>query len=867
MLIGSALAGAGCGGTSEAPALPLASTTAEVSVTLPAVHRGANAIQAASAEALVLPATRAQAVLGRQSVSASRFGEFVVLPVNLGSCAAAGQPCQAVLVVRLLAATGTVIDSLEAGPFPIVGGGRTVAPLVQPRVAVRLTTPDTTLRLSFSTPSRLRVDAIDAVGTTLPFRSYAWQSGNPAVATVDSTGLISARGVGRTTITASREGVSVSVPVVAPAVERLQLTAPATSVMAKMPLRLQVAIEPAPGVSRAIRLVSSDTSVATVDTALNVTARRDGTVRFTARSVADTSVSATLALTVTPFQAAVSWRSAVSADRGPLPGGINGLWGADDQAIWAAGCWYMNFFDGTSWRPTPIPAPQGFCLNTFTGTSRTDVYAVGNQIWRFDGQTWSRLTATFSGQLWSAAMVGDEVVAVGENGLVLRGKGNAWRTIPSGTTRTLRRISSDGTMAYITGDDGTLLRYADGQLVSVVVGNAPQWNDVLVRSASEVYVAGVDFSVGLRFLVQRFDGRTWTVMPASDSAACCQMRQLHRTTDGFFAVGDNNVIFRWNGSRWIQESRSQVFNVNTGFSSGSTLMLGGWNSVTFIRRQGSWTRLTSNPSYNAVWGASPDFIVAGGSGGIDVFDGTRWSAMPGDIYRQASSMWGSSPRNIWAVGWPDTFMRYDGTAWRQAGPTLTANTNANGIWGTAPDSVWAVLSNGDILRFNGSMWQTIYRARTNLNAIHGTGGRHLIAVGNEGRIFQFNGRLWLQEDSGVDENIRAVWVVDSSQAFAIAGSKLLERRDGVWRSWTWPGGWFNWISGSGARDVYAGGSCSHPILRYDGIQWRPVEAGTVNTSCSTGGFVFPTGGVIVGGNIRSIWVGSGPNGVAPGFPR
>jgi hypothetical protein len=837
-------------------------------VLIPAVHTGPNAIQVASAELRVIPASRAQSTMARLQIMATQFGQSTNVPVNVGACGVvAGTPCQAVLIVRFLGALGGLVDSVETTAFSIVGGGTGDAPAIQPRATVRLTARDTLLRLSYKGAQPLRLDAYDAIGALLPARTYTWTTANAAVATVDSAGLVTARGVGRTLVTGEREGHRVSVPVVAPAIETLSLSGPTGAVMARSPARLQVVVEAAPGVSRAVRILSSDTTVAVVDTALNVVTRRDGVVRLTAVAVADTGTRATLSLTVTPFQAAVSWRSMTVMDRGGIPGHINGLWGADEQAIWAAGCWFMNLFDGTKWQATHIPTQQGFCVNGFTGTARNDVYAIGNQIWRFDGQSWTRLPATFSGQLWSAAMVGDEVVAVGENGLVLRGKGSAWRAIPSGTTRTLRRISSDGTTAYIVGDNGTLLRLANGQLVPVQVGNAPQWHDVLVRSASEVYLAGVDFSVGLRYLVQRFDGRSWTVMPASDSAACCQMRQLFRTTEGLFAFGDNNIVFRWNGSRWIQEERGQFVGVNTGFATGSTILLGGTYSVSFLRRQGTWTRLTSNATYFAMWAASPGFVVAGGAAGIDFFDGARWSAMSGDIYRQVSSIWGSSPQNIWAVGWPNTFMRYDGIAWRQAGPLLSNNANANGVWGTAADSVWAVLGNGDIMRFNGTTWQTIYRARTHLQAIHGTGSRHLIAVGNDGRIFQFNGRLWLQEDSGIDEHIRAVWVVDSSQAFAVAGSKLLERRDGVWRSWEWPGGSFSWVSGSGARDVYAGGSCSHPILRYDGIQWRPIEAGNLNTSCSLSGVVFPTGGVIAGGWNRVMWTAAGPNGVAPGVPR
>jgi hypothetical protein len=293
-------------------------------------------------------------------------------------------------------------------------------------------------------------------------------------------------------------------------------------------------------------------------------------------------------------------------------------------------------------------------------------------------------------------------------------------------------------------------------------------------------------------------------------------------------------------------------------------MLGGHNSSTIVRRNGTWNRLSSNTSYNAMWATSPSFIVGGGDGGIDLFNGTSWSLMRGDVYRSISTIWGSGPTDIWAVGSPNTFLRFRGAAWEQWPSVSTAT--ATGIWGVARDTAWAVFNNGDIMRFNGTAWQTIFRTRTPLNAIHGSGARHLIAVGTEGRVWVYGGRLWQQEDSGIDEQIQKVWVFDSLTAFATAGNKMLERRNGVWRSWTFPSNInFQWVMGTGPRDVYAGG-CGSPIVRYDGTAWSPVESQNV-TNCAFGAHVFPTGGLIAGNWNRTIIIGTSPFGVSPGLPR
>lgn len=867
VLLGCGLLLVGCAsGAGDLPASPPLTRSADLLVTVPAVHVGAHPIQASTAEVLVIPANRAQAVLGRMSLPASQFGQAVTLPLTLEPCSSApGQPCQAVLVARFLSAATSVVDSVESSPFAIAGGGRTTAPTIQPRATVRLATADTALRLSFSQPARVRIDAIDAYGALLPFRSFTWISANPAVATVDSAGVVTARAPGRTTITASREGQSLGVPVHAPAVERLQLIAPVTTVMARLPLKLSTTIVTAPGVSSAVRVRSSDSTIAVVTPDLQVITRRDGRVLLTAVAQLDTTVTSTVTLDVRPFEAVTTWRGLVSADQGRVPNTVNGVWGADEQHILAIGCGFVSTYDGTSWRADRQQIP--FCGTGITGTSRTDVYAVSNQVWHFNGSAWRVLSPSFPATLYSAGIVDGDLVAVGDRGLVIRGRGSSWTTLASGTNVALRRIATDGRTAVIIGDSGVVLRVSGTRVEPLPVpGIAPQWHDVLVRSATDIYLAGADFAAQRNHLIQRWDGERWQEMPVDAGSGCCQMRMLFNTRDTLRALADNGRIFRLDRRGWALEFTGNFSHVFNSWSGGTTVMVGGHSSTTIVRRGGTWTRLSANPSYHVLWAASPSFMVAGGSGtGIDWYDGVRWTAMAGEVDRSFNGLWGSAPNDIWAVGWPDTFMHYDGTAWRQRAPSTTAA--AQGIWGIHRDSVWAVFSNGDVMRYNGTTWQTIYRTRTPLHTIGGAGSRHLIVAGNDGRVWQFNGRLWLQEDSGVDEPIRRLWVVDSTLAYAVTANSILERNNGLWRSWSYPGANFNWVHGSGARDVYVGGGCSIPILRFDGERWQPHQPSNGETQCSASGWFFRDGGAVVGKWNRYILVGTSPLGGTPGLPR
>jgi hypothetical protein len=860
-----------CGGGSDVPAPSPVTTSATLSVLIPAVHTGPNAIQAASAELRVIPASRAQSNLARLQIMAAQFGQATPVPLNIGACGVvAGTPCQAVMIVRFLGALGGLIDSVETPPFYIVGGGTVTAPAVQPRATVRLLARDTLLRLSFKGAQPLRIDAYDAIGVLLPGRTYTWTTANPAIATVDSAGMVTARGVGRTTVTATREGGSMAVPVLAPAIENLSLIGPTAAVMARSPARLQVAVEAAPGVTRAVRVTSSDPLVATVDPDLQVQLHREGTVRFTAQALADTSTTATLTLQVQPFQAALSWRMLPAVPRGPIQAGVHGLAGIDASNVWAAGCWWINRFNGTAWDPQPYFTQQGFCAYAIAAISPTEVYALGNQIWRWNGSTWSQVAASVQGNnILAATVVGNEIIGVGTSGHAIRGRNSTWTAIPGAPVVQLNAVASDGRTVYAVGDQGTILRLDGSRWQAVHTDQTPYWSSVVVRSPSEVYVAGVDHSVAWHYLVRRFDGATWKAMPRTYAQPnCCNMRALVPSGTALYAIGDNDLLFRLTDGTWVAESQGTSGSLNLGWSDGQRLISAGWNGVTATKSLTSatspWSILTNSPSYYATWAQSPSFIVMGGAGGIDLFDGRSWASMRGDMVRQISNIWGSSARDIWAVGNWGTFLRYRGVQWE---PWPTQSTSwPNDVWGVAADTVWSVWQNGDIMRFDGTTWRTVFRSRGPLLAIHGLHSRYLLATGNDGKVWRFDGRLWQQEDSGTDSQIRQVWVYDTLTAFAAAGNTILERKNGVWKSWTFPPNVnFHWVKGTGPRDVYAGG-CNTEILRYDGESWRPFTSPN-GTGCALSGWIFPTQGIVAGTFNRMFYSGMSPTGVAPGIPR
>ena len=128
-----------------------------------------------------------------------------------------------------------------------------------------------------------------------------WESSDPAVATVDADGLVTARGNGTTTVTASSGSVSMSVQVsVRQRIASLTVSTDTLTLEALDETRqLLATARDANGhaMSADIRWRSSDDSIAIVDAGGLVTAKGHGTATVTATSGAfSTSFTVTVSL-------------------------------------------------------------------------------------------------------------------------------------------------------------------------------------------------------------------------------------------------------------------------------------------------------------------------------------------------------------------------------------------------------------------------------------------------------------------------------------------------------------------------------------------------------------------------------------------
>ena len=213
------------------------------------------------------------------------------------------------VVTAVAAGTTTITGTIESksGAVTITVNPPPPPPVTTARVEV---TP-ASATIEQGATRQLEAAAFDGAGARREGRTFQWTSGNPAVATVSSSGLVTAVGGGTATITAADGAVTgtatitVTVPPPPPTTASVTVTPSPVTLVAGTTQQLTATARDAAGAVRTGRTFvwqSSNPAVATVDAAGVVRAVGAGSATITA---ADGTVVGSAAVTVTPSAPAV----------------------------------------------------------------------------------------------------------------------------------------------------------------------------------------------------------------------------------------------------------------------------------------------------------------------------------------------------------------------------------------------------------------------------------------------------------------------------------------------------------------------------------------------------------------------------------
>ncbi len=205
-------------------------------------------------------------------------------------------------------------------------------------------------------------------------------------------------------------------------------------------------------------------------------------------------------------------------------GWLLSTWGTSESDVWAVGGQpgqgLVYHYDGSDWAPVDLGV-QAPLLNWVFGFAEDDVYVVGDEgvILHYDGSSWSTESSTETESLWGIwGSSRDNMFAVGGSGrpdskpTLLQRDASGWRsvavpTIDRPNVFALFKVWGSGPNDVIAvGQRGVILRYDGSTWRSEASGTAEDLISLWGTSANQVVAVG-GRSNGQ---VVTWDGQNWT---------------------------------------------------------------------------------------------------------------------------------------------------------------------------------------------------------------------------------------------------------------------------------------------------------------------------------------------------------------------
>ena len=212
-----------------------------------------------------------------------------------------------------------------------------------------------------------------------------------------------------------------------------------------------------------------------------------------------------------------------------------------------------------------------------------------------------------------------------------------------------------------------------------------------------------------------------------------------------------------------------------------------------------------------------------------------WAPMSLGTNETIFSMWGASSSDVSAVGSRGTILHYDGIAWSSM--TSGVSTDLLGVWGASASEIFAVGEGGTILHYDGSEWAAMSSGTGNLlRAVWGSSPSHVYALSasaigdlGPGSILHFDGQAWSNAASSGVSLLSSVWGTSSSNVYAVGNQSTIRRFDGTsWNTVLSGSSGLLGVWGTADNAVFAVGDPG-VILRYDGSTWGTMTSGVTST--------------------------------------
>jgi hypothetical protein len=203
----------------------------------------------------------------------------------------------------------------------------------------------------------------------------------------------------------------------------------------------------------------------------------------------------------------------------------------------------------------------------------------------------------------------------------------------------------------------------------------------------------------------------------------------------------------------------------------------------------SWVDAAGAPTLWWAWGSSArDVWAVGEAGTIVHWDGAAWTRVDGDHAYTLWGVWGSSPTDLWAVGGSvgpgekAVLLHGDGATWARVDAGLTKTESFFKVWGSAADDVYVVGTGGTIAHWDGAAWSAQASGVTDqLTTVSGRSAHEIYAVGGLGApvLLRSDGARWSRVPGAAGwRGLNGVWAAGEGDVLAAGYDGLLVRGRG-----------------------------------------------------------------------------------------
>lgn len=259
----------------------------------------------------------------------------------------------------------------------------------------------------------------------------------------------------------------------------------------------------------------------------------------------------------------------------------------------------------------------------------------------------------------------------------------------------------------------------------------------------------------------------------------------------------------------------------------TSVVVGFWLLATLF---GTWACSSSTNPMTSTY-----VITNGGSNGQSQ-PSSDWTTTPNKA-AALYAVWGGEADDVWAVGYENNIVHWNGTAWSSSLSGTTGELRS--VWGARANDVWAGGANGEMLHWDGRAWtsQTLsgsYGYSSYITGIWGSSANDVWAVGggeyDDAFVLHWDGIAWTRTDIATSASgLNAVWGSAPNDVWAVGGGTMGSKGVIVhWDGQSWSKvmegsstvslfGMFG-VWGSAANDVWAVGV--ENLAHWDGISWN-----------------------------------------------